>query len=102
MQDLTEIKKKLAELEKKVDDNLKAIDERFKLYYTKTEIKSLLKDFEIVKKAKLEKGRKNTSNSNSKPRGLGHRATVEIPTASDSPFDDVEIIDDEDDENPFM
>lgn len=42
MQDLTEIKKKLAELEKKVDDSLKAIDERFKLYYTKTEINDLL------------------------------------------------------------
>jgi hypothetical protein len=42
LQDLTEIKKKLAELEKKVDDNLKAIDERFKLYYTKTEINDLL------------------------------------------------------------
>ena len=45
MQDLTEIKKKLAELEKKVDDNLKAIDERFKLYYTKTEINDLLADY---------------------------------------------------------
>lgn len=72
------------------------------LAYTKSEIKSLLKDFEIVKKAKLEKGKENASNSNSKPRGLGHRATVETPIASDSPFDDVEIIDDEDDENPFM
>lgn len=42
LQDLEEIKKKLTELEKKVDDNLKAIDERFKLYYTKTEINDLL------------------------------------------------------------
>lgn len=72
------------------------------LAYTKAEIKSLLKDFEIVKKAKLEKGKENASNSNNKPRGLGHRATVETPTANDSPFDDVEIIDNEDDENPFM
>lgn len=81
------------------DSNMETTQE---LAYTKAEIKSLLKDFEIVKKAKLEKGRKNASNSNSKPRGLGHRATVETPTASDSPFDDVKIIDDEDDENPFM
>lgn len=45
LNDIEEIKKALTALEKKVDDGLKAVDEKFKLYYTKTEINGLLADY---------------------------------------------------------
>lgn len=42
LQDIEKIKEQLAALEKQVDEALKSIDEKFKLYYTKEEINTLL------------------------------------------------------------
>lgn len=67
--------------------------------YTNAEIKSLLKDFDICKKAKLQKGRAEKGN-NTKSKGLGNRAS-KAKVKAESVDDDNPLMDD-DDENPFM